>query len=124
MNRREKKRKRTKESLRVKGRGEDCKRTFDLPHLYQTTSLRGSTKASLMHMQADEGFIAVPFEVDGETYSVIRRDTEAEEAISDPYLFDESYSLAASTGFLVWDGCWVLMNYLKKDEVRATIKER
>uniref|UniRef100_A0A7S3CYL4 Uncharacterized protein n=1 Tax=Palpitomonas bilix TaxID=652834 RepID=A0A7S3CYL4_9EUKA len=68
-----------------------------------------------------ESHVAVPLVVDDERYTLTRRNPMEFDEV-DPYFFDESYSVAAMTGFLVWDGCWVLMKYLRKESVASTLK--
>ena len=54
--------------------------------------------------------------VNGCRISVRRKDLEAEDGCQDPNFFDEDYSIAASTGMVVWEGSWVLIEALSDPE--------
>jgi len=51
--------------------------------------------------------------INGYQISVRRKDLEAEDGCQDPNFFDEDYSIAASTGMVVWEGSWVLIEALR-----------
>lgn len=51
--------------------------------------------------------------VNGTEIRVRRKDLEAEDGCQDPNFFDEDYSIAASTGMVVWEGSWVLVEVLR-----------
>ena len=52
-------------------------------------------------------------EVQGTRIVVQRKDLEAEDDSQDPNFFDSDYSIAASTGMVVWEGSWVLIELLR-----------
>ena len=51
--------------------------------------------------------------VQGTKICVRRKDLEAEDDCQDPNFFDEDYSIAASTGMVVWEGSWALIALLR-----------
>ncbi len=58
---------------------------------------------------------AVPVEatIDGTRVLVHRRNIEEEEDVIDPCFFDPDYSVAASTGSLMWEGSWACIELLR-----------
>ena len=57
-------------------------------------------------------------EVQGTRIVVQRKDLEAEDDSQDPNFFDSDYSIAASTGMVVWEGSWVLIELLRDRPTR------
>ena len=51
--------------------------------------------------------------VQGTKICVRRKDLEAEDDCQDPNFFDQDYSIAASTGMVVWEGSWALIALLR-----------
>jgi len=58
--------------------------------------------------------IKVSVEVNGREVSVLRKDLEVEG--QDPHFFDEDYSVAASTAWLVWEGSWAVVHLVRVQE--------
>ena len=64
-------------------------------------------------------------DVGGVSISVEQRDLSVEDfdECVDPCFFEQDYTVAASTGFHVWEGCWILVSELQggtlSDVVRA-----
>eukprot|EP01104_Vermistella_antarctica_P002436 TRINITY_DN12679_c0_g1_i1.p2 TRINITY_DN12679_c0_g1~~TRINITY_DN12679_c0_g1_i1.p2 ORF type:complete len:277 (+),score=46.33 TRINITY_DN12679_c0_g1_i1:117-947(+) len=64
-----------------------------------------------MHEPEPE-FIPFLFPVNGVDISIVTKNTAYEEQGVDPCFFEESYGVAGSTGFQLWEGAKVLMAYL------------
>ncbi|KAK3263562.1 hypothetical protein CYMTET_27645 [Cymbomonas tetramitiformis] len=60
---------------------------------------------------SDDEYVEVRSNVKGIELTVSRRNLEREDYV-DPCFFDEDYSIAASTGFTVWDGSWAFIKLL------------
>ena len=55
--------------------------------------------------------VFIEVEVAGTAIRVARKNLDAEEL--DVWLFEPDYTIAGSTGFLLWPGTWVLLDLLK-----------
>ena len=62
---------------------------------------------------AAPGFVMVQAVVQGTCVSVQRKDLEGEEEWQDENFFDAEYSIAASTGMLMWEGSWAAVELLR-----------
>jgi hypothetical protein len=58
-------------------------------------------------------------EVDGEWITVARRDLLEEdfEECLDPCFFEQDYTVAASTGFHIWEGCHIMIDQLIRGDL-------
>jgi hypothetical protein len=65
-----------------------------------------------------EKYIYVSAEVAGCRISIARKNLEYDAEELDVYLFEPDYTIAGSTGFLLWPGTWVLLDLLR-GEARA-----
>lgn len=54
--------------------------------------------------------------VHGVALTCTRRNLNCTDELPDTYLFEPDYTLAASTGFLLWPGSWVLMRHLSESK--------
>eukprot|EP01065_Artemidia_motanka_P039529 TRINITY_DN48477_c0_g1_i1.p1 TRINITY_DN48477_c0_g1~~TRINITY_DN48477_c0_g1_i1.p1 ORF type:complete len:270 (+),score=59.44 TRINITY_DN48477_c0_g1_i1:53-811(+) len=61
-----------------------------------------------------EGGVPIEVECGGVSVRVMRKDLEEDDG-QDPCFFDEDYSVAAATGFTIWEGGKVLINMLQGD---------
>ena len=50
---------------------------------------------------------------------ILRRDLETAEDFVDPDFFDPGYSVAASTGHVMWEGSWALIRLLRDEPAGA-----
>jgi len=62
-----------------------------------------------------EGKVIVHATVCGHEVAVLRKDIENIDEGQDPYFFEQDYSVAASTAWLVWEGSWALIELLQRD---------
>ena len=65
----------------------------------------------------EPGTIEVVATIGDTRVSVLRKDLEDEESIGDvdPRFFDPDYSVAASTGMVMWEGSWAAVELLRKE---------
>jgi predicted nicotinamide N-methyase len=63
----------------------------------------------------DDKEVTVTAHVHGTTLYCKRRNLECIDELPDVWLFEPDYTLAASTGFLLWPGSWVVMKHLEQD---------
>lgn len=102
-------------------------RTGVMPDERAGLAAAGGAAATIVDVQktgADAGEekdkIAVSVEAAGCTLRILRRDLEEDNV--DPCFFEPTYTVAGSTGFVVWEGSWMLMNYVAtqmRDEIRG-----
>jgi len=103
-----------------------------MPDERTSRELMGGPETRLLYAKKADGVgdlggggqdkIAVSVEAAGCTIRILRRDLEADDAPLDPCFFEPSYTVAGATGFVVWEGSWMLMNYVATqmaDEVRG-----
>lgn len=60
---------------------------------------------------ADERYVYITADIAGSRVTIARRNTECDYV--DAHLFDPDYTIAGSTGFLLWPGTWVLLELLR-----------
>ena len=53
----------------------------------------------------DYGMVRIEATVQGTTVHVLRKDLDADDG-PDPNFWDPDYTVAASTGMLMWEGSW------------------
>ena len=63
-----------------------------------------------------DGRVVVAASVDGLRIAVRRRNIEEEDDVVDPCFFDADYSVAASTGSLMWEGSWACIELLRQSD--------
>eukprot|EP01059_Diplonema_ambulator_P000504 TRINITY_DN10416_c0_g1_i1.p1 TRINITY_DN10416_c0_g1~~TRINITY_DN10416_c0_g1_i1.p1 ORF type:complete len:252 (+),score=24.43 TRINITY_DN10416_c0_g1_i1:451-1206(+) len=69
-----------------------------------------------------EAKVAVETTIAGTTVKILRSDLEDEDCAQNPNFFDEDFTVAAATGFTVWDGAWAMIELLKNwlgDELKG-----
>ena len=79
------------------------------------TSMAAATTATSSAIEP--GTIEVVATIGDTRVSVLRKDLEDEESIGDvdPRFFDPDYSVAASTGMVMWEGSWAAVELLRKE---------
>ena len=84
--------------------------------------------ASSTHETTPQGFKAVSVETTlrGRKIRVLRKDLEADDldGSQDPFFFDADYDVAASTGMVVWEGSWALVEALADPDSWVSAKLR
>eukprot|EP00038_Savillea_parva_P008162 m.175114 g.175114 ORF g.175114 m.175114 type:complete len:307 (-) comp13939_c0_seq1:89-1009(-) len=65
-------------------------------------------------------------DVGGVSISVEQRDLSVEDfdECVDPCFFEQDYTVAASTGFHVWEGCWILVSELQGGTLSDVVRGR
>lgn len=87
--------------------------------MYRYTSSLGSIPFRLPHVDSPASRMSVlriEASVQGTTVHVLRKDLEAEDDGPDPNFFDQDYSVAASTGMVMWEGSWAAIDLLRDRE--------
>jgi hypothetical protein len=75
------------------------------------TFARGATTDDETLMDTPSGYVCVEATVQGTRVVVWRKDLEVEG--QDPNFFDSDYSIATSTGMLMWEGSWAAVELLR-----------
>ena len=68
--------------------------------------------------------VIVSAQVAGTAITVARKNLDYEEAELDTYLFEPDYTIAGSTGFLLWPGTFVLIDLLNAGDLAARLHGR
>ena len=80
------------------------------------------------HETTPQGFKAVSVEAElrGRKIRDLRKDLEADDldGSQDPFFFDADYDVAASTGMVVWEGSWALVEALADPDSWVSAKLR
>lgn len=70
---------------------------------------------SCSEMRPEDREVTITAQVRGTRIACQRRNLECTEEVPDVWLFEPDYTLAGSTGFLLWPGSWVLIKHLDKE---------